>query len=165
MFKFINWEKIMTMGVWALLVGIVVTGWTDHGRLGQIEDTLFTHLEATEMLISAAKLERAANEDKLGALLEYHKRDFHLTGMGSVGTFGGEESFVRVNRSSDARIYRDGDRIRIKCDVEGKPEAVLIVQGTFSNSNRDILIAFSQEAANGLGLTERVEVELEPEGK
>lgn len=155
----------MTMSVWALLVGIVTIGYQDHGRLGQLEEALLPHLEISESLITNAAKERAANEDKLAELLEYHKRDFHLTGMGSVGTFGGDDSFVRVNRSSDARVYKDGDRIRIRCDVEGKPEAVLIVQGTFSNSNRDILIAFSREAANGLGLTERVEVELELEGK
>lgn len=165
MFKFINWETIMTLSMWALLVGIVTFGYQDHESLKMMEGILYPHLDATEKLISNAKLERAANEDKLAELLQYHERDFELTGMGSVGTFGGNESFVRVNRSSDARVYKDGDRMRIKCDVEGKPEAVLIVQGTFSNSNRDILIAFSQEAANSLGLTERVEVELELEGK
>jgi hypothetical protein len=39
------------------------------------------------------------------------------------------------------------------------------VNGTFSDTNRDILISFSREAAKDLGISSRVEVELEPEGK
>jgi len=165
MLKFINWENIMTLGIWALIAGIVTIGYGDHSRLGQLETTLYPHLEVTEEIIAKAALERAANEDKLAQLLEYHKRDFELTGTGSVGTFGGDDSFVRVNRSSDAKVYKDGDRIRVKCDVEGKPEAVLIVDGTFSDTNRDILISFSKEAAADLGIIGRVGVELEPETK
>jgi len=166
MWKYVNKETIMTMGVWALLAGLVTIGYQDHGRLGQLETTLYPHLEATEKIISEAAEERAANEDKLQELIDYHKRDFLLTGTGSVGTFGGDESFLRVNRRSDATVYKDGDRILIKCiDVEGKPEAVLTVSGTFSDSNTDLLISFSSEAAEGLGITGRVEVEMEPAEK
>jgi len=166
MWKYVNWGNIMTLGIWALIAGIVTLGYQDHERLGQLETTLYPHLEATEKIISDAAEEREQAKAKLEELLEYHKRDFLLTGTGSVGTFGGSESYVRVNRSSDAKVYKDGDRMRITCDIEGKPDAVLIVNGTFSDSrNSDILISFSQEAAKGLGVTGRVGVELEPEGK
>jgi len=166
MWKYVNVENIMTMGVWALLVGLVTIGYQDHGRLGQLETTLYPHLEATEKIISEAAEEREQAQSKLEELLEYHKRDFLLTGTGSVGTFGGDESYVRVNRRSDAKVYKDGDRVLIKCnDVDGKPEAVLTVNGTFSNSNTDILISFSSGAAEGLGITGRVGVEMEPAEK
>jgi len=117
-----------------------------------------------EVAVIVAELteERMAQQRQLEQLLKYHERDYEVVGTGSVGNFGGDESYVRVNRRSDAGIYKDGDSMRITCDVEGKPKAVFEVRGTFSNSDQDLVISFSREAAEQLGITGRVEVEIEP---
>lgn len=120
------------------------------------------HSEEVRVIVANAEEERVIQNKKIEQLLKYHERDYLLIGTGSVGNFGGDEAYVRINRRSDARIYKEGDRIKITCDVEGKPDAILEVRGTFSNSNQDLLISFSHEAASDLGISGRVEVELEP---
>lgn len=166
-----DWKGLRTKMIWALGVTflsglgylIYPIGYTIQLDVTELKEYIIEHEAFVKDIVAGVTAERALTEDKLGQLLEYHKRDFHLTGTGSVGTFGGDESYVRVNRRSTATVYKDGDRMLIKCiDVEGKPEAVLIVNGTFSNGNTDILISFSSEAAEDLGISGRVEVEMEP---
>lgn len=104
-------------------------------------------------------------DKKIGQLLKYHERDFLLIGTGSVGLFGatGDVPCIRVNRRSRAWIYKEGDKVKVTVnDIEGKPSAILEVKGTFSDSNQDLIISFSRQASAALGLTGRVEVELEP---
>jgi len=167
---FANWRWISTMLIWTAILGlggVVVTGWGLYWEIYTPEtgmkDSFASHLEVSENAIQKASDERKILDDKLGRILDYLEKDYYIDGTGSVGTFGGDESYVRVNRRSRAAIYKDGDRIRITCsDVEGKPEAILRVNGTFSNSNQDLLISFSRAAADDLGIAGRVEVELEP---
>jgi len=121
-----------------------------------------THEEEVRVIVANLNEEAENQNEKIEQLLKYHERDYLLIGTGSVGTFGGDESYIRINRRSDARIYKEGDKIKVTCDVEGKPDAILEVRGTFSNSNQDLLISFSSSAADDLGITGRVEVELEP---
>jgi len=120
------------------------------------------HREEVSVIVANLEEERELQNEKIEQLLKYHERDYLLIGTGSVGIFGSDESYVRINRRSDARIYKEGDRIKVTCDVEGKPDAILEVRGTFSDSNQDLLISFSSSAADDLGITGRVEVELEP---
>lgn len=121
-----------------------------------------THEQEVAIIVANLNKEAEKQDKNIEQLLKYHERDYLLIGTGSVGNFGGDEAYVRINRRSDARIYKEGDRIKITCDVEGKPDAILEVRGTFSNSNQDLLISFSSEAAEDLGINGRVEVELEP---
>jgi len=172
-----DWKGLRTKMFWAmgsgfvLLVGVSIQSgyglyWEVYTPDTGLKDQVATHQSVSQKAIEDAQKDRDQINEKLAKIQETLDRDYYLTGTGSVGTFGGDEAYVRVNRRSDSKIYRDGDRLRVTCnDVEGKPEAVLTVRGTFSNSNSDLLISFSREAANDLGITGRVEVDLEPEDK
>ena len=117
------------------------------------------------VIVEGLQEEGERQQQQLEQLLKYHERDYQVEGVASVGTFGGNESYLRVNRRSDARIYRNGDKLKITCDIAGKPDAVLEVRGTFSDSNQDLVISFSRQAAADLGITGRVGVEMEPVAK
>ena len=140
-------------------------GYTISQNVNANSEYIRVHEEYTKRVIGEAEEERMVQSKQLQKILEYLEKDYYISGMGSVGTFGGGESYVRINRRSDASIYKDGDRIRITCDIEGKPEAVLRVNGTFTDSNQDLLISFSRQAADDLGVASRVEVELKPAEK
>jgi len=145
-------------------------GWGVYWDINQPETGLkaqiSSHLTLSQTAIDDAQADRDQINARLAKIQESLDRDYYLTGTGSVGTFGGSEKYARVNRRSDARIYKDGDRMRVTCeDVEGKPEAILTIRGTFSDDNSDLLISFSKEAADDLGITGRVKVDLEPEDK
>lgn len=150
-------------GILSLLGVAVYLGYGAYQDVQGLNAYRITHETWSGEAIQTASDERQLMDQKLARILETLERDLYLTGMGSVGTFGGEESYVRINRGSDAKIYKDGDRVKITCaDLEGKPEAVLRVNGTFSSSDSDLLISFSKQAAENLGLIGRTDVELEP---
>ncbi len=131
-----------------------------------LKDQVATHQSISQKAIDDAEADRDHINEKLAKIQESLDKDYYLTGTGSVGTFGGSEKYARVNRRSDAKIYKDGDRVRVTCnDVDGEPETILVINGTFTDSNSDILISFSKEAANDLGISGRVTVDLEPEDK
>ena len=165
-----NWEVIRTkvlISTGTIILGglgylIYPVGWTMHQDVADIKQYITVHEIAVGVIVSNFEEEDKKQQKQLEQLLKYHERDYEISGTGSVGTFGGDESYVRVNRRSDAGIYKDGDSMTITCDVEGKPKAVFEVRGTFSDSNLDLMISFSAEAAEELGITGRVEVEIEP---
>jgi len=165
-----NWEVIRTkvlISTGTLLLGglgylIYPVGWTIQQDVEGLKEYVIAHEIAVGIIVSNFEEEDKKQQKQLEQLLKYHARDYEITGTGSVGNFGGDDAYVRVNRRSDAGIYQDGDSMMITCDVEGKPKAVFEVKGTFSDSNLDLMISFSQEAAEELGITGRVEVEIEP---
>jgi len=165
-----DWEVIRTkvlISTATIILGgigylIYPVGWTMHQDVADIKQYIGIHEVAVGQIVSNFEEEDRKQQKQLEQLLDYHKRDYEVVGTGSVGTFGGDDAYVRVNRRSLARIYKDGDSMRITCDVEGKPKAVFEVKGTFSNADQDLVISFSQEAAEELGITGRVEVEIEP---
>ena len=171
------WKELRAKVIWTigsgfvLLVGFSIQQgyglyWDVNRPDTGIKAQFKSHLTASTQAIQDAVDARKQIDDKLAKIQESLDKDYYLTGTASVGTFGGDESYARVNRRSDAKIYKDGDRVRVTCNgIEGKPEAVFIVNGTFSNTNSDLLISFSKEAANQLGVTGRVEVDLEPGDK
>jgi len=172
-----DWKGIRTKMFWTLgsgFVAVVVLAiqsgyglyWDVYTPDTGLKDQVANHEITTKQAIQDAADDRKQINDKLAKIQASLDKDYYLTGTGSVGTFGGSEKYARVNRRSDAKIYRDGDRVRVTCNnVPGKPETILVVRGTFSDSNSDLLIAFSKEAADDLGITGRVEVDLEPEDK
>ena len=140
----------------------VVAPWTMTKDVADIKTYITEHESYVKGRISSIREEAEKQDQKIEQLLKYHQRDFEVVGTGSVGNFGGDEAYVRVNRRSKAGVYKDGDTLRVTCDIEGKPKATLIVKGTFSNSDQDLIISFSKEAAEDLGITARVGVEIEP---
>lgn len=165
-----DWEAIRTkvlISTGTLILGAICylvypIGYGMYQDVADLKVYVGTHETLVNARMEVARSERSKQEKKLEQLLKYHERDYEITGTGSVGTFGGDESYVRVNRRSDARIYKDGDDMWITCDIEGKPKAVFEVRGNFSNADQDLMISFSKEAAEELGITGRVEVEIEP---
>ncbi len=172
-----DWKGLRTKMFWTLgsgFVGVVVLSmqagyglyWEVYEPETGLKDQVANHVTVSQGAINDAQADRDHINEKLAKIQESLDRDYYLTGTGSVGTFGGSEKYARVNRRSDARIYKDGDKVRVTCeDVDGKPETILTVRGTFSDSNSDLLISFSKEAADDLGISGRVAVDLEPEGK
>jgi len=165
-----QWEVIRTkmlISAGTLLLGgigylIYPVGWTIQQDVADLKKYVIAHEITVTNIVAEFEAEDKKQQKQLEQLLDYHKRDYEVVGTGSVGTFGADEAYVRVNRRSLARIYKDGDSMVITCDVEGKPKAVFQVRGTFSDSNQDLVISFSQEAADELGITSRVGVEIEP---
>jgi len=172
-----DWKGIRTKMFWTLGSGffavVVLSIQSGYGLYWEVyepdtglKDQVAIHEITAKQAIQSASDDRKQINDKLAKIQESLDKDYYLTGTGSVGTFGGSEKYARVNRRSDAKIYRDGDRIKVTCNnVDGKPESHLIVRGTFSDSNSDLLISFSKEAADDLGITGRVEIDIEPEDK
>jgi len=170
---FADWKGLRTKMIWTagsgfiLLVGsmgLSIWGmyWEIYTPETGIKAAFTTHILASTTAINNAEEERGIQSEQLEQILRHLEKDYYLSGQGSVGTFGGDDVYVRINRRSDANVYKDGDRVRVTCGMEGKPEAVFRVNGTFSNTNPDILISFSKEAADSLGVVRRIDVELEP---
>ena len=176
---FVNWEEYRThmiLTVSGTILAIVLYSLTPVGAFlvapwtlkADVETALAyatSHPGEVQLIISRLKEESETQDKKIEQLLKYHGRDFLLIGTGSVGLFGaiGDVPCIRVNRRSRAWIYKEGDRVKVTVnDIEGKPSAILEVKGTFSDSNQDLIISFSRQASAALGLTGRVEVELEP---
>jgi len=167
------WKELRAKVIWTLGSGFVllvgfsiqsgyVLYWDVNMPDTGLKAQFASHLEVSAEAIQSAQESRDLINDKLGKILARLDKEYYISGVGSVGIFGGDESYIRVNRRSDAKVYKDGDRVRITCDMEGKPESVLVVNGTFTDSNPDLLVSFSRQAAENLGLTSRVDVELEP---
>jgi len=143
----------------------IVAPWTLKADVATALEYATNHPGEVEIIINRLREETVLQDKQIGKLLKYHERDFHLIGTGSVGLFGasGDEPCIRVNRRSRAWIYKEGDKVKVTVnDIEGKPSAILEVKGTFSDSNQDLIISFSKQASAVLGLTHRVEVEIEP---
>jgi len=167
----LDWKGLRTKMAWAGMtvamgaLGYLVypIGWTIQQDVNALKEYVISHEVYVKAVVAEAEEEREQAQKQLQKILDYIEKDYYIQGTGSVGTFGGDEPYVRVNRRSHAQIYKDGDRVRITCsDIEGKPETTLRVNGSFSNSNQDLVISFSKQAAADLGIIGRVEVELEP---
>jgi len=135
------------------------------------EGTTTTYRERHEVLakeITEQSKKRDDNlEGKLDILLENQARDYklrtHLEGTAALGSFGRDRSYIQVNRGSDAKVYRDGDEVRVTItNIDGNPRTSLTVDGTFNDPNSDVLIRFSRRAADDLGVSGRCNVQIEP---
>ncbi len=141
----------------------LVAPWQLRADVATALEFSIEHPLEVERIIANLREESEKQDSKLDQLLKYHANDFMLGGTAGIGDFGGNESFVRVNRRSPARVYKDGNKVKITLvSVEGQPDATLEVKGTFYDSDSDLIIFFSKQAAEDLGLVGRVEVELEP---
>ncbi len=105
-------------------------------------------------------------ENKIDIIIGQLADRFFLTGTATVGTFGADEAYVQVNRGSDAKVYKDGSRMNIEVtNADGNTRATLVVDGTFSDPNSDLLIRFSERAAGRLGIDGKCNIEIEPVAK
>ncbi len=156
---------LLTFGYFVTPLGeFLITPWTLQADVTAALEYSESHPAEVELIIARLRSETEEQDKKLDRLLKYHEKDFEIGGEASVGTFGGDELYIRVNRRSNARVYKDGDRVKITLpDIAGRPDTILVVKGSFSDSrNPDLIISFSKEAADSLGIIGRVEVELEP---
>jgi len=155
---------VMVLGYTLTPVGsFLVAPWTLQADVATSLEYIEQHPIEVANIVAGLNLESEEQDKKIEQLLKYHERDYLVGGTASVGTFGGDEAYIRINRRSDAKIYRDGDRVKVTILTQGNPDAVFVVRGSFADSrNPDLIISFSKEAAAELGITERCEVEIEP---
>ncbi len=68
--------------------------------------------------------------------------------------------------SVGAKVYKDGHRMNIEVtNADGNTRATLVVNGSFSNPNSDLLLRFSKRAAGRLGIDGKCNIEIEPVAK
>ena len=123
--KIADWKHIGTVAVLALasVVGsIILFGWQLYWDVYTpdtgMKATLSSHIlsaegeqkSITDALADIVKILGEVRTDQQ----ESYKRDLTIRGLGVAGTFGGDDSYVRINSDSDASLYRDGDRVRIR---------------------------------------------------
>jgi len=172
--KIADWKHIGTVAILALasVVGsIILFGWQLYWDVETpdtgLKDAFATHVTAGEGENKAI----ADALDNIGKLLgevrtdqqEAYKRDLTMRGLGAAGSFGGTESYVRINSDSDANLYRDGDRVRItKITETGRFSEVFDVRGEWTHPDRSVLVSFSQAACEALEVVGIVKVQLEP---
>lgn len=171
----IDWRSIATKTVTRIIMvtpGAVVVlaiwllGISEQGS--NTAAVLENHLKEVAENQTAEQERRATGRLLVEQLLEMYKEDMirerTIIGVGRAGTFGSDESYIRINRRSDANIYKDGDPVQITVIEAGQGEmrSTLRVQGTFADANRDVMLIFSARACNELGIIGPVEVLMEP---
>lgn len=105
-------------------------------------------------------------EQKIDIVIEQLQGRFYITGTASIGSFGSDESYVMINRGSDASVYKDGMLLNVEVtNAAGNTRAILRVDGTFSDPNSDLLLRFSRRAADRLGVDSKCDIEIEPVAK
>jgi len=113
-----------------------------------------------------ARQSRENLEKKLDIIIEQLEDRFFLTGTATVGSFGTDEAYVQINRGSDASVYKDGMLLNVEVtNADGNTRATLIVDGTFSDPNSDLLLRFSRRAGDRLGVDSKCDIEIEPVAK
>ncbi len=171
---FADWKHIRTVGVLGgltVLGSAVLFGWTlfvdiytpDTG----IRDSLANHLTAAEGEGQTVTKALEGITEILGEIRteqqEAYKRDLTIRGLGTAGTFGGTEKYVRINSDSEASLYRDGDTIRItKITVDGRESEIFEVRGEWTHPDSAVLVSFSQAACEVLEVSGIIKVQLEP---
>ncbi len=102
-------------------------------------------------------------ETKIDIIIGQLEDRFYLTGTATVGAFGADEAYVQVNRGSDAKVYKDGTRMNVEVtNADRNTRMTLVVDGTFSDPNSDLLLRFSKRAAGRLGIDGKCNIEIEP---
>ncbi len=105
-------------------------------------------------------------EQKIDIIIEQLEDRFYLTGTATVGNFGADEAYVQINRGSDAKVYKDGSRLNVEVtNADRNTRMTLVVDGTFSDPNSDLLLRFSKRAAGRLGINGKCNIEIEPVAK
>jgi len=124
------------------------------------------HAVLSEGTAQTARQSRENLETKLDIIIEQLENRFFLTGTATVGSFGADEAYVQINRGSDASVYKDGMQLNVEVtNADGNTRATLIVDGTFSDPNSDLLLRFSRRAADRLGVNSKCDIEIEPVAK
>lgn len=170
-----EWKHLGTVAILGLasVVGsIILFGWqlywdVETPDIG-LKDAFASHVTAAE----GGNQSIADALENIGKVLgevrvdqqEAYKRDLTMRGLGAAGSFGGTESYVRINADSDAGdVYRDGDRIRItKITDTGRFSEVFDVRGEWTHPDPTVLVSFSQAACEALEVVGIVKVQLEP---
>lgn len=169
-----EWKHIGTVAVLGLagwLGTVCLLGWQLYWDVYTpdtgIKASLSSHLETyegeqkaiTDALTDIAKVLGEVRTDQQ----EAYKRDLTIRGLGTAGSFGGTEKYVRINSDSDASLYRDGDTIRItKITVDGRASEIFEVRGEWTHPDSAVLVSFSQAACEALEVEGIVKVQLEP---
>lgn len=133
-----------------------------------------THELAFNMAIEVAASERGghtkmmeANGKTLETLLKIvedeRARLLTIDGKGLAGDFGADDAFIRINRQSGKVRYHDGERVRVTLTGDNEGSSIILpINGTFTHSNRDLVLVFSRKACGDLGVTGTVEVSMAP---
>ncbi len=169
-----EWKHIGTVAVLGLagwLGTVCLLGWQLYWDVETpvtgLKDAFATHVTTMEgegegikkALDDIAKVLGEVRVDQQ----EAYKRDLTIRGLGTAGSFGGTEKYVRINSDSDASLYRDGDTIRItKITVDGRASEVFEVRGEWTHPDSAVLVSFSQAACEALEVEGIVKVQLEP---
>lgn len=172
-----EWKHLGTLAVIGLagwLGTVCLLGWQLYWDVYTpdtgIKASLSSHLETyegeqkkiTDALDGIVKVLGEVRTDQQ----EAYRRDMTMRGMGTQGSFGGTQTYVRVNADSDASIYKDGDRIKItKLGTNGRPSEEFIVRGEWTHPDSEVLVSFSTEACKILEVNGIVKVQLEPAAK
>tara|TARA_R100001086_G_C11772185_1_gene241163 strand:+ start:170 stop:694 length:525 start_codon:yes stop_codon:yes gene_type:complete len=166
----VDWKKIRTMSVWGspvLIISLASWLWTFYGRVEVLEASFQEHMEWSNNQITQGSNQRKNMSSKIDYLIDMMEmervRQLTVVGRGSPGTFGRDSSFVRINRQSSRIRYQDGERVKVTVlSGRGETSLNLPINGTFSNANNDLIVIFSSKACDELGISEPVEVKLEP---
>ena len=166
----VDWKKIRTMSVWGspvLIISLASWLWTFYGRVEVLEGSFQEHMEWSNNQITQGSNQRKDMSSKIDYLIDMMEmervRQLTVVGRGSPGTFGRDSSFVRINRQSSRIRYQDGERVKVTVlSGRGETSLNLPINGTFSNANNDLIVIFSSKACDELGISEPVEVKLEP---
>ena len=171
--SWINWRSVATTTVTRIIMftpgGLLILAVWLYGIAQQWADTaaaLGTHLlevaESSERDLQQRAEDRSLMEQILDMQKDSLLRDRTIVGLGKAGTFGDGESYVRVNRRSDAKVYREGESVVITIIGDGDNRQTLPIKGTFADTDRDVMLVFSRGACRELGITGPVEVMMEP---
>jgi len=124
------------------------------------------HSQFSQDVTEQSRLSQKNLEAKIDIIIEQLQDRFYVTGTATVGSFGADESYVMINRGSDASVYKDGMLLNVEVtNTEGNTRATLKVDGTFSDPNSDLLLRFSRRAADRLGVGAKCDIEIEPVAK
>jgi len=98
---YVNLQTIGTKIMWAVLCLFGLAGYAGYGAY--VETGENTAYIADHKVESAKAIQDLGDgqkrlDDKLARILDTLERDYYLIGTGSVGTFGGSESYIRINR-------------------------------------------------------------------
>ena len=166
----VDWKKIRTMSVWSspiLIISMASWLWSFYGRVEVLETSFQEHMEWSNTQIAQGSSQRDHMSEKMDYLInmveQERVRQLTVVGRGSPGNFGSDTSFVRINRQSGRIRYQDGERVKVTVlSGRGETSLNLLINGTFSNANNDLIVIFSRKACDELGISEPVEVKLEP---
>ena len=158
------------MSVWASPVLIISLGswlWTFYGRVELLESSFQEHMEWSSNQITQGSNQRKDMSEKIDYLINMMEmervRHLSVVGRGRPGTFGRDSAFVSINRQSGKVRYQDGEKVLVTVlSTPGETSLSLPINGTFSNANDDLIVIFSSKACDELGISEPVEVKLEP---